>query len=55
MAAYQKAIEINPKEGQAYSNIGFAAGQVGGIREAVTWYMKAIKVQPDQVEAYISI
>jgi len=55
MAAYNKAISINPYEGQAYSNMGFAASKVGGLREAIEWYMKAIKVQPQQVEAYINL
>ena len=47
-----KAIEINPKSPEAYSNRGAALNALKRLEEAIDSYDKAIAIKPDYAEAY---
>jgi len=52
IADYNKAIEINPKYPEAYSNRGVAYDNKGQYDKAISDYTKAIEINPRLVEAY---
>lgn len=49
---YRKAIELDPKDATAYSNLGIALDDLYRHEEAEAAYRKAIELQPDFVVAY---
>ncbi len=55
IAAYQKAIEIDPDYADAYYNIGIALRKQGKLDEAIAAYQKAIEIDPDYADAYYNI
>ena len=52
IAAYQKAIEINPEYATAYSNLGLAYRKKGMNDEAIGAYEKAIELNPQYTDAH---
>ncbi|MBF0379579.1 MAG: tetratricopeptide repeat protein [Magnetococcales bacterium] len=52
---YQKALELNPENTIALSNIGTAFQHTGQIDKAVTSYEKALSIKPDFVEVYSNL
>jgi tetratricopeptide (TPR) repeat protein len=46
MACYQKAIELDPKDAGAHSNLGNALQAKGQLDEAIACYHKAIAIDP---------
>jgi hypothetical protein len=52
-AAYGKmAMEIAPKNAEAFNNRGFAYGRLGDHRQAISDYNRAIEINPDYAKAY---
>ena len=49
---FNKAIEINPNDANAYNNRGFAYGMIGNLDQAIEDYNKAIEINPKLAEAY---
>ncbi len=49
---YSKAIEINPRYGDAYYNRGLAKRQLRDYSGAIADYNKAIEINPRDAEAY---
>jgi superkiller protein 3 len=49
---YQKAVKLNPKFAEAYSNLGFALRETGKLDEGIKSYHKAIELKPDLVQAH---
>ena len=49
---YDKAIEINPDDAEAYYNKGNTLYNLGEYQQAIECYDKAIEINPDGVEAY---
>jgi predicted O-linked N-acetylglucosamine transferase (SPINDLY family) len=47
-----KAIELNPNNASAYSNLGIALKELKRLDEALASYDKAIAIKPDYAEAY---
>ena len=48
-ASFQKALEINPKDAQAWLALGIVTAQAGDPRDAVSAYSEAVKMQPSDV------
>ena len=49
---YDKAIQLEPDDAEAYYNRGHCEGRVGTILAAISDYDKAIQLEPDLAEAY---
>ena len=52
LAAYQRAIDIDPRHGDGYNNIGILHHRQGRTREAIDWYQRALERYPDHEEIY---
>ena len=52
MAAYHRAIDIDPRHGDAYNNIGILHHRQGRVEEAIAWYLRAVERYPDYEEIY---
>jgi tetratricopeptide (TPR) repeat protein len=52
IAAYDKALQLNPGDADAYNNRGTAYGHKGDHDRAIADYDQAIRLQPDLAEAY---
>ena len=52
IADYNKAIEINPDDADAYNNRGWVLYNLGKDKEAIADYNKAIEINPDHAKAY---
>uniref|UniRef100_A0A7V4G9M0 Tetratricopeptide repeat protein n=1 Tax=Desulfobacca acetoxidans TaxID=60893 RepID=A0A7V4G9M0_9BACT len=52
VAAYRKALSINPDSHEAYSLLGAALAQLGDNREAEAALRKAVALKPDYAEGY---
>ena len=50
-AAYRRAIELNPSEGQAYLNMGYLYNERERTSEAREMWEKVVQVAPDSEEA----
>src|SRR5205085_1547584 len=51
IAAYHKAIGLDPKYAAPRNNLGVTLHKKGLLDEAVTWYRKAIELDPKHVRA----
>ena len=51
-AAYEMAIQIDPKFAAGYYNLGMTLKAFGQMREAIASYQRAIQLNPDYAEAY---
>ncbi len=49
---YEKAVKIDAKYAEAWSNLGFTYRKQGQFDKAVQTYKKAIKLKPDLAEAH---
>ena len=49
---YPRAIEINPKDADAYNNMGNSNYSLGNYKEAITNYQKALEINPKYADAY---
>ena len=52
ITAYDKALEIDPKDKEAWVNKGAALNRMGNFSEAITAYDKALKIDPNYVNAW---
>ena len=50
--AYDKAIEINPPDSNAWTNKGLALDNLNKHEEAIKTYEKAIEINPDNSDAW---
>lgn len=50
VAAYQKAIKLDPNYQTAYANLGVAYYQLGEFDRAASQYKKALELNPDDIE-----
>lgn len=50
--AFDKAIELNPKDAVAYNNRGAAYGQIGNYKQQIEDSNKAIELNPEDAVAY---
>jgi tetratricopeptide (TPR) repeat protein len=50
VAAYQKAIELDPSLQAAYANLGVAYYQLGEFDRAASQYKKALELDPEDIE-----
>jgi superkiller protein 3 len=55
IAAYRKAIELDPNSANAYGNLGNALHDQKKLDEAIAAYRKAIELDPRFAEAYINL
>jgi len=55
VAAYRKAIEIDPKRASSWSNLGLVYGKQGKPADARTAYQKALAVDPKYAYAHYNI
>ncbi|BAY79561.1 TPR repeat-containing protein (plasmid) [Nostoc linckia NIES-25] len=52
VAAYEKAIQLNPNYADAYNNLGIALSYQKKLDKAVAAYEKAIQLNPNYADAY---
>jgi len=52
LEAYEKAIEINPQNTDAWFNKGNTLGELGRFEEALEAYEKAIEINPQNTDAW---
>ena len=52
LIAYQKSVQLDPQDAEAYYNLGITLKQMNRLNEAETNYKKAITLKPDFVEAH---
>lgn len=55
IAAFKKAIQLNPSSASAYNNLGFALFRVGEYEEARKQYQMSIKLDPYYFKAYSNL
>ena len=55
IAAYQKALEIDPKAHEVWVNLGVAYRLKGNYDQAITSYQKALAINPNYAEAHSSL
>ncbi|MBN3939407.1 serine protease, partial [Nostoc sp. NMS9] len=55
VAAYEKAIQLNPNYADAYYNLGNALSEQKKLDAAVTAYQKAIQLNPNDAKAYYNL
>jgi protein O-GlcNAc transferase len=48
----QQCIRVDPTFAEAYSNLGNALKELGNLKEAVEYYIRAIKLKPRFCDAY---
>ena len=54
IAAWSKAIEINPRDADAYYNRGIAKRKLNDYQGAIVDYNKAIEINPQDAYAYLN-
>ncbi|NLA41822.1 MAG: tetratricopeptide repeat protein [Smithella sp.] len=52
LASFNKAIELDPKDADAYNNRGIAYDNLGNHKQAIKDYNKAIELDPKNAKAY---
>jgi len=52
MSHFNKALNINPRSGQAHNNIGVILARRGELEEAASRFSKALKIQPYNEQAH---
>ena len=55
LVAGQKAVEIDPQDAEAHSNLGITQQEVGKLEEAKSSYTKAIAREPDFALAHYNL
>jgi tetratricopeptide (TPR) repeat protein len=55
IAAFQKTIEIDPKDARAYYNMGFSYGKQEKYDEAIAAFQKAIEIDPKDAMTYYNM
>ena len=55
IAAYRRAIGIEPDRPEAYTNLGNALKAQGKLDEAIAAYRRAIGIKPDLAQAYSNL
>ena len=55
LVAGQKAVEIDPQDAEAHSNLGVTQQEVGKLEEAKSSYTKAIALEPDFALAHYNL
>jgi Flp pilus assembly protein TadD len=51
VAAFERAVQLNPAHQPAHGRLGYALEQLGRIAEAEAHYRKAVQLNPDDPEA----
>ena len=49
---YEKAVKVDSKYAEAWSNLGYTYRKLGNFKKAVKTYKKAINLDPDLAEAH---
>jgi len=52
VAAYRKAIQIDPNHSNVHNNLGFILAEQGNLEEAITEFQTAIQLDPNYAKAY---
>lgn len=55
IAAWKKALEINPDDAEAYVSLGKAYATLGRYEEAIAACKRAIQLEPDNAETYYGL
>lgn len=55
IAAFWKAIELDPDYVKAYINLGVALGKLGKLEEAGTVFRKVLSIKPNDAEALVHL
>ena len=51
----EKAVELNPKDAEAYNNLSVSLNELGRFNDAIVNSMKSISLKPDYAEAYYNM
>jgi len=54
VAAFEKAIEMNPNFSTPYNNLGVLSWQMGKARQAEEYFLKALKIEPDDRDTIVN-
>ncbi len=54
IANFSQAIEINPRDADAYTNRALAKEKIGDFDEAISDYSHAIEINPQDTDAYVN-
>jgi tetratricopeptide (TPR) repeat protein len=52
---FDKGVSLAPREAQLANNLGVAWAQKGDLATAVTWYERAVDVQPGYTRAWVNL
>ena len=52
IASYERAVEINPDDQDAWYGLGYALGNLGRYEEAIASYERAVEINPDKEKAW---
>ena len=55
IAAFRKAVALDPKYGRAYTNLGAALAKSGDFAEAVAVFQKALSLEPNSLAAHMNL
>ena len=55
MIQLQRALEINPNDPEAHSNLGIALFQKGLVDEAVAQFRKALEINPNDADVQTNL
>ena len=55
LTAFQRSIQLNPKDPESFNNLGATLEALGRLPDAEVSYRQAIALKPDYAEAYFNL
>ena len=55
ISSFKKALEINPKYAEVYSNMGLAYREYGLIDYSIEYYQKSLEINPELIDVHVNL